>query len=539
MGILDMSFISLPIGFEFPFFDRVVSTLYINPLGRVSFDCDCSEMTGFDTRIASNVFISLGQFVDERPKIAVMSGAHVDSEGRLIVGRTDSTLTLTWDSYFRPIASESAASPTSLELRLHRSGEVRMLYENLTDVPPYRGLYSGGESGDASVNNILNFLEDTPFRTARSQSVLEMYRAVVMKDTHEAVVPFMWLFLGSFVFVLIGFPVLFNRSILAPLHTLLLGFQKVNEGDLETSVEIRTNDEIGQLTGQFNEMTVSLKGATHELEDRVERRTEQLSKSLEDLHATQAQLVQQEKLASLGSLTAGIAHEIKNPLNFVNNFAEVGVEMTQEVIDAIEEGDSEEAKSILKEMMENSGQIAKHGKRADSIVRSMMQHARGGTSVHENVDVVAFLEENINLAWHGRRAKDQSFEADVVREFSEDVGEVRIQPMEMGRVILNLLNNAFDAVSGAEGGKVTVQAARSGDEVSISVSDNGPGIPVDIREKIFEPFFTTKGTGEGTGLGLSMSHDIVTKGHGGTLAVKEARSGGAQFSVILDVGARA
>jgi len=532
----DLSFISLPIGFEFPFFDRVVKTLYINPVGRVSFDCDCSEMTGFDMRIASNIFITLRQFSDERPKIAVMGYASIASEGRLFVGRTDSTITLTWDSFFRPIGSASIANPTSVQLRLHRSGTVQLLYENLTDVPPHRGLYLGGELGEASVNTELNFLEDTPFRTTPSQSVLETHRTLVDKDLHEAVVPFMWLFLASFVFVLVGFPVLFNRSILAPLHTLLLGVQKVNDGNLESSVEIGTNDEIGQLTGQFNEMTESLKGATQELENRVERRTAQLSKSLDDLHATQAQLVQQEKLASLGSLTAGIAHEIKNPLNFVNNFAEVSVEMMEELQEAVAAGNTDEAQSLITEMTENASQIAKHGKRADSIVRSMMQHARGGTSVHENVDVAAFLEENINLAWHGRRAKDQSFQADVIRDFAEDVGEARIQPMEMGRVVLNLLNNAFDAVAGGASGAVTVRAKRDKAGVTISVSDNGPGIPDEIREKIFEPFFTTKSTGEGTGLGLSMSHDIVTKGHGGSMKVGTGPAGGAEFSILLNVG---
>jgi len=267
--------------------------------------------------------------------------------------------------------------------------------------------------------------------------------------------------------------------------------------------------------------------------ERELEQAKEIESAYEQLKVSKEQLVQQEKLASLGSLTAGIAHEIKNPLNFVNNFAEVSVEMTQEVKDAIKSGDLEEATSILEEIEENSGQIAKHGKRADSIVRSMMQHARGGTSVHENVDVAAFLEENINLAWHGRRAKDQSFQADVARYFAEDLGEVRIQPMEMGRVILNLLNNAFDAVSEVTNGSVSVRTLRKKDSVIILVEDNGPGIPEDIREKIFEPFFTTKETGEGTGLGLSLSHDIVTKGHGGTLVVLSGDEGGAVFEITL------
>ncbi len=270
--------------------------------------------------------------------------------------------------------------------------------------------------------------------------------------------------------------------------------------------------------------------------DRELEQAKEIESAYTQLKRSKEQLVQQEKLASLGSLTAGIAHEIKNPLNFVNNFAEVSVEMMEELGEAVAAGKTEEAQSIISEMTENASQIAKHGKRADSIVRSMMQHARGGTSVHENVNVADFLEEHINLAWHGRRAKDQSFQADVIRDFAEDVGEARVQPMEMGRVILNLLNNAFDAVSGTDGGAVTVRAVREANGVQISVSDNGPGIPEDIHEKIFEPFFTTKETGEGTGLGLSLSHDIVTKGHGGKLTVQDANGGGAKFVIQIPDG---
>ena len=264
-------------------------------------------------------------------------------------------------------------------------------------------------------------------------------------------------------------------------------------------------------------------------------RTEQ---ALTDLQATQKQLIEQEKLASLGSLTAGIAHEIKNPLNFVNNFAEVSGELMEELVAALSDGDAEEADTLLDELRQNARQIAKHGGRADSIVRSMMQHARGGSSERETINVNTFVEEYVELAWHGMRARDHTFQCDVTRSFASDAGAIEGQPQELGRVLLNLLNNAFYAVAmdGAAAEPVLrVETSRANGGVSIAVGDSGPGIPDEIRQKIFEPFFTTKPTGEGTGLGLSLSYDIVTKGHGGTMAVKNEPGGGATFVVTLPV----
>ncbi len=258
-------------------------------------------------------------------------------------------------------------------------------------------------------------------------------------------------------------------------------------------------------------------------------------KALTELKATQRQLVEQEKLASLGSLTAGIAHEIKNPLNFVNNFAEVSSELVDELHAAVSSGDTEEVASILADLRGNTEQIAKHGKRADAIVRSMMQHAKGGTSEMETVELNKFVEEYVNLAWHGMRAREHGFEAEVLRDYDEAAGSLELKPQDIGRVILNILNNAFQALSKAQvqDPVVTVSTLHRNGAIEIHISDNGPGIPEDIRERIFEPFFTTKETGEGTGLGLSLSHDIVMKGHGGKLTVRNANDGGAMFIVQL------
>jgi signal transduction histidine kinase/ligand-binding sensor domain-containing protein len=265
----------------------------------------------------------------------------------------------------------------------------------------------------------------------------------------------------------------------------------------------------------------------------LEEAYSQLDTSHQQLKDTQEQLLQQEKLASLGQLTAGIAHEIKNPLNFVNNFAEVNAELAEELSAALAGGDAEEVATLIEDLRGNAVQIAKHGKRADSIVRSMMQHARGGSSNRENIDVNAFLGDYVDLAWHGMRARDDGFNAEVTRDFGEAAGHLMVMPQELGRVVLNLLNNAFDAVRGRENSVVVVSSRRHRGHLEICVSDNGPGIPDDIREKIFEPFFTTKATGKGTGLGLSLSYDIVTKGHGGSMTVGESEAGGAKFSVVL------
>jgi signal transduction histidine kinase len=308
----------------------------------------------------------------------------------------------------------------------------------------------------------------------------------------------------------------------------LYTFSRNEIGDEQISILVRVAKVFGLAYQRYHDLTKAELDYQALLAEKA--KTEQ---ALTNLQATQKQLIESEKLASLGALTAGIAHEIKNPLNFVNNFAEVSEEMVEEAKEALEAGNTDEASTILSEIAQNATQIAKHGKRADSIVKSMMQHARGGSSEAETVDINTYLEEYIGLAWHGMRARNDDFQADVIRDFADDAGSLSVQPQELGRVILNLLNNAFDAVKHEENGQVTVTSARNDNNVTITLSDNGPGIPEDIRKKIFEPFFTTKATGEGTGLGLSLSYDIITKGHGGTLRVGSAKNGGAAFTLTL------
>jgi signal transduction histidine kinase len=268
-----------------------------------------------------------------------------------------------------------------------------------------------------------------------------------------------------------------------------------------------------------------------------------LQQTLSSLKATQSQLIQSEKMASLGELTAGIAHEIQNPLNFVNNFSEVSEEMLQELIEELENGDVNEAKTISEDLIQNLSKIKHHGKRADSIVKGMLQHSRSGSIQKEPTNLNTLADEYLRLAYHGLRAKDKSFQSDYNADLDPNLPLVNVMPQDISRVLLNLINNAFYAVNekrlkhldnGNEAYKpmVTVKTQNLGSNIMISVSDNGGGIPESVKSKIFQPFFTTKPTGQGTGLGLSLSYDIV-KAHGGELKVESQESEGSQFSILL------
>jgi len=290
----------------------------------------------------------------------------------------------------------------------------------------------------------------------------------------------------------------------------------------------------------------------------IETQKVNVEKALIDLKSTQAQLIQSEKMASLGELTAGIAHEIQNPLNFVNNFSEVNTELIDELKIEMDKQNLEEARTIAENIKDNQEKITLHGKRADDIVKGMLQHSRSSSGIKESTDINALADEYLRLAYHGLRAKDKSFNATIKSDFDESIGMINLVPQDIGRVILNLITNAFYAVSMAPKSPkgdlnyeptVTVTtkllksplgdlgAKRSTEDlganiVTISVSDNGPGIPKEILDKIFQPFFTTKPTGQGTGLGLSLSYDII-KAHGGVISLNTKEGEGTEFIIKL------
>ncbi|WP_373511464.1 ATP-binding protein [Persicitalea sp.] len=277
----------------------------------------------------------------------------------------------------------------------------------------------------------------------------------------------------------------------------------------------------------------------------ISRQKEELVTALDHLKTTQGQLVQSEKMASLGELTAGIAHEIQNPLNFVNNFAEVNTELIEELKEEQEKDtpDHELVAEILRDLADNMEKMVYHGKRADSIVKGMLLHSRTGNGEKESVDVNALADEYMRLAYHGLRAKDKSFNATLEKDFQPEEIKAKVMPQDFGRVLLNIFNNAFYAVAQRarqepESYRPTVwlTSKLENKTVEIRIKDNGTGIPDAVREKIFEPFFTTKPTGQGTGLGLSLSYDIVHNSHGGTMEVESEKGVFTEFIVRIPVG---
>ena len=322
-----------------------------------------------------------------------------------------------------------------------------------------------------------------------------------------------------------------NEKITAEEKEILIKAIKKADSDLTIAeFKLERTEKVKRTTAILLEETIE------ELEQKrksVEETNNALQQSLDDLKAAQTQLVQAEKMASLGELTAGIAHEIQNPLNFVNNFSEVSKELLDEMKEEIEKGNYDEAKDIANYVIQNLEKINHHGKRAGDIVKGMLQHSRTSSGQKELTDINALADEYFRLAFHGLRAKDKTFNAAMKTDYDESIGLIKIIPQDIGRVILNLITNAFYVVTEKkkqlpEGYEpvVSVSTKKEMNKVIVKVTDNGNGIPQKILDKIFQPFFTTKPTGQGTGLGLSLAFDIVTKGHGGELKVETKQGEG-------------
>ena len=324
--------------------------------------------------------------------------------------------------------------------------------------------------------------------------------------------------------------------------------KELEEEKIKTQTKIRT---YAMLTGIAVFMLIAFmlyrnnrnrKKANELLQQQKEEIGEQkknVEHTLTELRSTQAQLIQSEKMASLGELTAGIAHEIQNPLNFVNNFSDVNKELLVEMKEEMAKGNMDDANDIANDVIANEEKINHHGKRAEAIVKGMLQHSQTSTGQKEPTDINKLVDEYLRLSCHGLRAKDNSFNATLKTDFDETIGNINIIPQDIGRVLLNLFNNAFYAVvekkkrqlEGYEP-NVSVSSKKMGDAISIIVKDNGSGIPQNIKEKIFQPFFTTKPTGQGTGLGLSLVYDII-KAHGGEIKVETKEGEATTFIVIL------
>jgi len=313
--------------------------------------------------------------------------------------------------------------------------------------------------------------------------------------------------------------------------------------ELNTAREIAKQEEENSRIAQAMQAQLEIQVAERTVE--LTKQKEELENTLQELKATQAQLIQSEKMASLGELTAGIAHEIQNPLNFVNNFSEVSNELLDEMKTELTTGNKEEAVAIAEDVKQNLEKIIFHGKRADAIVKGMLQHSRKNTGQREEVNINALCDEYLRLSYHGLRAKDKLFNANFQTHFDESIGKINVVPQDIGRALLNLINNAFYAVSerkkhADENYKPTVTVSTkkislpTGNTcIEIVVADNGTGIFTENVSKIFQPFFSTKPTGQGTGLGLSISYDIITKQHGGTIQVQTKEGEGTSFIIQL------
>ncbi len=359
-----------------------------------------------------------------------------------------------------------------------------------------------------------------------------------------------------------GLGTLLARRMVVPIRRLQDGADRLGSGELNEPIEIRTGDEIEILAERFNQMAAKVRESYETLEAKVDARTEALQASeltarearlaaeraLAELRQAQDRLVETQKLAALGQLTAGIAHEIKNPLNFVNNFAELSAELIDELQGVLttqgatlSDKTRVEIEDLTQMLNGNLTKIVEHGRRADSIVKNMLMHSRSGAGERRRADLNALVEEALNLAYHGARAEHPDFNVTLRRDLDPAVGELDLYPQELARVLLNLFTNGFYAVrererSTREPGYVpTVSVATRvlGDTVEVRVHDNGTGIPETARAKIFDPFFTTKPAGEGTGLGLSLSHDIIVKQHGGGFAVETEPDAFTEFIVTL------
>ena len=377
---------------------------------------------------------------------------------------------------------------------------------------------------------------------------------------------------GAGLVLLLGLIIFISRSITKPIRLLSHSTKEFASGNFDVEIpRISSKDEIGELNNSFIAMqsalrkTISdlkntsdeLRISNEKLEDynrtlelKVEERTKEISvknseleEALLKIQETQQQLIMQEKMASLGVLTAGIAHEIKNPLNFINNFSELSIELSEELKEELEKNkdkisseELEEIEDLIGNVIYNLGKINEHGKRADSIVRGMLLHSRGKSGERQETDINALILESVNLAYHGMRAQDQEFNVKIETEFDKEIGMVNIVPQDISRVLLNIVNNACYAAFERKRYEnlsfiptLSVSSRKNGDVFEIRIRDNGQGIPDDVKEKIFNPFFTTKPAGKGTGLGLSLSYEIIVQEHNGELTVNSEQGKFTEF----------
>lgn len=412
-------------------------------------------------------------------------------------------------------------------------------------------LMTSGKSGSI---NIISAVTDKPARlffapitqTGWSMGIVIMESELLAKVTelHREI-----MVIGIFgILLIITGVILIAKKMSRPLEHLTAATLAFAGGDMNVAdIDIHSGDEIEALNNAFNDLKKRLREKMEELkeynltlEQKVSDRTKEIAAAMENLKHAQEQLIQQEKLASLGGMAAGIAHEIKNPLNFVTNFAEVTTELVDELSELLKGTASEECLATLKDIRENVVKINEHGKRADSIVKGMLMHSRGKAGEKQEVDIAALLIESINLAYHGFRAKDRSFNVTIDKDIDANLPKIMAIPQDISRVFLNITDNAFYSVNekaklkkSSYSPEFHASAKLDKDSIVIKLRDNGLGVPASVSQKVFDPFFTTKPTGSGTGLGLSISYDIIVKQHNGSLELDTKADEYAEFTIKL------
>ena len=535
------------LGFSFPFAGARWDSAWVSPNGAVSFGSP--TYAGGGPRFAATLFYS------EIPKIApLFLDLDPSRGGGVFLHRDAGRATITWSR----VPQFTTGAESTFRLVLAADGTIDFVYgpvgASIATTGRSRGVRGivQGSPPARAVQALAEPLEDgVPYTMEPGEARVQDYWPAAWMQVHRQVESLVVVMLIATALVLLVFPLAFRASLLRPLDRLMNAVRRVDAGDLDAQVRVHGPDELGQIAESFNGMAASLRRYSGEMEALVAERTAVLESALLNLHEVQDRLVQQEKIASLGQLTAGIAHEIKNPLNFVNNFAGLSADIADELLAELRAHPDvrlSDVGSSIEDLRANARRISEHGRRADAIVRSMMDHARGRPGHPRPVEFNALVEEHVGLAFHGRRAANPTFDVAIERDYDPNVGRVAVVPQDLGRVVVNLLQNAFDAVLGAGGdgqpaavsaGRrpvVKVCTSRRDGVVELRVEDNGPGIPAALQTRIFEPFFTTKPVGLGTGLGLSLSHEIVVQGHHGTLDVEDAENGGAAFVVTLPAG---
>jgi len=545
LALGDDEAVAVPLGFSFPFAGRRWETMWVSPNGAVSF--------GSPTYGDRRPFFGATLIYNSVPKIApLFLDLDPTRGGGVFLHRSAGVATITWsripqfttgaESTFRLVLKEGGAidfvyGPVGASIAT--TGRSRGVRGIVQGAPPERGVLALAAPLE----------EGVPYTLAPGEARVQDYWPAAWVRVHQPVESLVLLMLAATAVVLLVFPLAFRASLLLPLDRLMTAVRRVDAGALDAHVPVHGRDELGRIAESFNGMSASLRRYSGEMESLVAERTSVLESALMNLHEVQDRLVQQEKIASLGQLTAGIAHEIKNPLNFVNNFAGLSGDLADELLAELRAHPDARLASVsgvIEDLHANARRIREHGRRADSIVRSMLDHARGRPGERRAVDLNALVEEHVGLAYHGRRAINPGFDVTVERSYAPDAGSIAALPQDLGRVVVNLMQNAFDAVlagggdgqsapAGVRRPTVRVSTSRRDGLAEVRVEDNGPGIPPALRSRIFEPFFTTKPVGLGTGLGLSLSHEIVVQGHHGTLEVEPAESGGAAFVVTIPV----